>query len=175
MKRVILLLMIFMLGAYPVFAGDIQVPPNQAKLEINGAVCAYCAYGMQKSLSKFEYIDKSQANKGVESDNENQIITLYLKEGQSIDLNDACTAIKKGGYEPRTFHLRVAGSPVKDGDKMFLTDSNNERLFELVGDQASQLKNQNYDLQLLIDEVSIGQLKSGQPPMAQVQSIIEGE
>ena len=66
MKRLLSVLAIYILSCTPAFASVVSVSPNQAKLEINGAVCAYCAYGMQKGLSKMDCIDQSQGHKGIE-------------------------------------------------------------------------------------------------------------
>jgi hypothetical protein len=176
MKRFILFLTIFSLISFKSFAADVQVAPNQAKLEINGAVCAYCAYGMQKGLSKMGCVDQSQGHKGVESDIENQIITIHLKEGEKVDLKEMTEKIRKSGYEPRAFHMRVKGQSIVEGDRKFITNEGNEKLYELTGDLAKNLaSNQGYDLQLLIEETSIKTLKDNQPPLAQVHTILEGE
>lgn len=158
------------------FAAEIQVAPNQAKLEINGAVCAYCAYGMQKGLSKMGCVDTSQGHKGVESDIENQIVTIHLKEGEKVDLKEMAEKIRKSGYEPRTFHMRVKGQSILEGDKMYVTDVNNEKLYELRGLTADKLvRNKSYDLQLLIGEDAISALKSNVPPVAEIHSIVGAE
>lgn len=176
MKRIILFLIIVMFSGRLVLAAEVNVPPNQAKLEINGAVCAYCAYGMQKVLSKMGCVDASQGHNGVESDIENQIVTIYLKEDEVMNLKEMADSIKKSGYEPRRFHLRATGSAIKEGQQRFLINSSHEKLFELSGAMADRLKTQiNYDLQLTISEEAIKALKVDHPPLAEVHTIIKGE
>ncbi|MFT5387490.1 MAG: hypothetical protein ACI9E5_000618 [Candidatus Omnitrophota bacterium] len=176
MRQFILALTILTFFSSSVLAANVQVEPNQAKLEINGAVCAYCAYGMQKGLSKMGCVDKSQGHNGIESDIENQIITIYLNEGDKIDLKAMADQIQKSGYEPRNFHMRVEGQSIVEGDKKFITDANNVKLYELIGATASKLENkENYDLQLLISEEAIKSLKNDEPPLAEVYAIVEGE
>lgn len=160
----------------PENADQITVDRNQAKLEINGAVCPFCAYGMQKSLRKQKFVDKNQASKGIEVDVDNQMITLYIKDGHNIDLNDVYKAIKKGGYEPRIFHLRVSGQTETDGAQTFLTNADGKRMFELIGDNVNQLGNQQmHELQLLIDEIELAGLKQNPLPKAHIHTIIQGE
>ncbi len=160
----------------PENADQITVQKNQAKLEINGAVCPYCAYGMQKSLRKQKFVDKKQASKGIEVDVDNQMITLYIKDGFDMDLNDVYKAIKKGGYEPRVFHLRVSGQTETDGTQTFLTNAEGKRMFELIGDKVNHLDNQQtHELQLLIDEMELAALKKNPLPKAHIHTIIQGE
>ena len=175
MKRLLSLLIVLTIGGFPASAAELSVPLNQAKLEINGAVCAFCAYGVQKSLSKMEAIDRTQGHKGVEADIENQIITIYLVQGKTIDLHAVSKKIRKGGYEPRAFHLRVTGQIVEDNGRRYLLNQDNNRMYELTGSQAENLRpNEVYDLQLLIDESAIKQLKDNNLPVAQVNTIIQG-
>ena len=97
----------------------------------------------RKVFSKQSWIDREQGHKGVVTDIENQIITLYLKDGEQVDLKEAYQSIRKGGYEPRTFHLRVQGLAVKEENKFFLQNNNGEALYELVGDKVAQLENES--------------------------------
>ncbi len=176
MKHIFSIFTILLLSCTQVWASAVQVAPNQAKLEINGAVCAYCSFGMQKGLSKMGCIDQSQGHKGVESDIENQIITIHLKEGEDVNLQEMSKTIRKSGYEPRVFHMRVKGQSVDEGDRKFIVNDDQEKLYELTGDKAQQLvQNQTYELQLFVNEQSIKALKKNTIPLAEVNTIIEGE
>ncbi len=176
MKRLILVMFLLAVSGPSMVWADVSVAPNQAKLEINGAVCAYCAYGMQKALSKMECVDRSQGHKGVESDIENQIITIHLKSGGKLDLQEMSRRIRKGGYEPRVFHVRAKGRAVTEGGRRFLVAANNEKIYELTGDAAGQLKaDTTYELQLRVDEEAIKALPQTNLPVAQVNTVIEEE
>lgn len=176
MKRLFSLIIMLTLLSPPVSADAVSVQPNQAKLEIYGAVCAFCAYGVQKALSKMDAIDRSQGHKGVDTDIENQIITIHLVQGKSIDLQMVSKKIRKGGYEPRTFHMRATGQAVVDNGRRYLLNQHNDRIYELTGSVAENLRlNEVYDLQLLIDEAAIKRLKDNSLPVAQVNTVIQGE
>lgn len=174
MKKIILFLLVFISSVSIASAMEIAVPENQAKFEINGAICAYCTYGIQKSLIKMDITDNSLGYKGVEADIDNQIITLYLRPGAAIDIYQVHQKIKKGGYEPRRFHLRVSGLIVQENEKFFLIAKNQGQRFELYGNQISQLKqNQNYDIQILIEEKILKSLNEQSEVRAKIQKIFE--
>ena len=111
MKKIILMLAIFMLFANSVFASDDKdsaiLDANHVKIQVKGIVCSFCAFGAQKNLSKLEFLNTSEFKKGVKVDIENQQIFLALLEDKKINLREIYDSIKKGGYEPEVIYLRV--------------------------------------------------------------------
>ena len=82
----------------------IQVKPNQAVLQIKGIVCSFCAYGVEKNLSKLPFIDKSQGKNMILTDIEHGQVTLSLKPGATVDRESIKKAVKKAGYDLVAIH-----------------------------------------------------------------------
>jgi len=80
---------------------DVKLNPNEAVVEVHGVVCSFCSYGIQKKLSKLDFIDTSKYNnKGSEINIENQTATIAIKPNNKVDMDIVFEAIKSGGYEP---------------------------------------------------------------------------
>jgi copper chaperone CopZ len=63
------------------------------KVTVNGMVCAFCAQGIEKRLSKLP------ATKAVFVDLKKKTVAVELKEGQSLDLDVIRSEIKDSGYD----------------------------------------------------------------------------
>ena len=46
---------------------------------MDGAVCSFCANGIRKGLSKYEFVDTIGKNKGITLDTKNQLLIVRLK------------------------------------------------------------------------------------------------
>lgn len=84
----------------PVDASSISVPPGEAVIVVHGIVCSFCSQGVTRSLSKLSFIDKSKYTKGVKVEIEDQKVTIAIKQGESVNLDQVFKSILKGGYEP---------------------------------------------------------------------------
>ena len=82
----------------------IQVKPNQAVLQVKGIVCSFCAYGVEKNLSKLPFMDKSQGKNMILTDIKHGQVTLSLKPGATVDRELIKKAVKKAGYELVAIH-----------------------------------------------------------------------
>jgi len=69
-----------LLGACEAFAdgGPVLLEENQTVVQVNGIVCSFCAYGVQKSLSKLDCLDEAEFGDGVLIDIETHRVTLAI-------------------------------------------------------------------------------------------------
>jgi copper chaperone CopZ len=63
------------------------------KASVNGMVCAFCAQGIEKRLSKMP------ATKAVFVDLKKKIVAVEAKEGQTLDGKAISHEIKEAGYD----------------------------------------------------------------------------
>lgn len=77
-----------------------KLKPNEIILEVHGVVCSFCSFGIEKKLSKLDFVDTKKFNKGSEINIENQTILISIKDGQKPDLEVIFESIRSGGYNP---------------------------------------------------------------------------
>ena len=99
----------------------VSVKPGEAVIEVSGVVCSFCAYGLQRKVSKLDFIDRSKYQKGVKIDIQNQQVIFAIKSGQKFKVDQLVDEVKAGGYEP----LRI----------YFLDDKGNIKKIELQEDE----------------------------------------
>ncbi len=155
-----LFLLIFVLVSLPVYASEtdytIKVEPHQAVVRVKGVVCSFCAYGTEKNIAKLKFIDPSQYGDGVLMDIHTQLITIVLDPAKMLDLEGLHKAIKDGGYDPVTFHLRLSGIFSKEDNQYFLKNKDNGQVFELTGVELQELSaGQVVDVQGHLDAADI--------------------
>ena len=71
----------------PAFAGPV------VKATVNGMVCAFCAQGIEKSLSKMD------ATKTVFVDLKSKVVAVEAKDGKTLDQKAISAAIVDAGYD----------------------------------------------------------------------------
>ena len=86
MRNIIVSLAIAM-AALPAFAA------NSVKATVNGMVCAFCAQGIEKSLSKMD------ATKAVFVDLKSRFVLVEAREGKTLDQKAIGAAIVDAGYD----------------------------------------------------------------------------
>ena len=74
-------------GMVPALAAE------SVKATVNGMVCAFCAQGIEKRLSKLP------AAKAVFVDLKRKLVAVEAKEGQSLDVKVITAEIADAGYE----------------------------------------------------------------------------
>jgi len=74
--------------------------PDEAIIQISGAVCSFCSLGIQRKIATLSFVDQSRFNKGSVVDIKTQRIRIALKPGGRMDLVQVYQAILQGGYEP---------------------------------------------------------------------------
>lgn len=78
---------------------DVSVGQNEIVFQVSGLVCSFCSYGLQKGLSKLDFVNKEKFTKGVFTDIDHQYTVVAVKEGSSADIESARKAIIDAGYE----------------------------------------------------------------------------
>ncbi len=86
MRNIIVSLAITM-AALPAFAA------NSVKATVNGMVCAFCAQGIEKTISKMD------ATKAVFVDLKSKVVLVQAKDGKTLDEKAIGAAIVDAGYD----------------------------------------------------------------------------
>ena len=73
---------------------------NQVVLAVDGLCCRSCAIGIGKKVCKLTFVDPEALPKGVTVDRKNSLLTVAVKENESIDIDELAKAIRKAGYKP---------------------------------------------------------------------------
>ena len=89
---------------------------NALIINVHGLVCSFCAHGLKKSVSQFNWIDKSLYQDGVLVNVENGTLTIARNEINTIDLPALLLNIKKSGYQTHSLSFWISGksSLIKD-------------------------------------------------------------
>ncbi len=89
MKHSVQLLLALALGA----TGTASFATTTLKATVNGMVCAFCAQGIEKRLSKLP------ATQAVHVDLKKKIVAVEAKEGQTLDPKVITAEIVEAGYD----------------------------------------------------------------------------
>jgi len=93
------------------------IAPDRVRIDVNGLVCSFCAHGIERSLSKLEALDTTQfGGDGVLVEIDDHRVTLAVKPGARLPLEEVRRRIEKAGYEPVRFHLPAGMDPAAPGD-----------------------------------------------------------
>ena len=167
MKKIVVAMSVVLLASTLARAGTdtIAVEPNQAVIQVNGVVCSFCAFGVEKNLSKMDFLDKTQFGKdGVMIDIHTHRVVLALQRDKKLDLPLIYHAIKKGGYDPVMVYMNVHGQVSKEEERYLLTCPDSGQYFELIGSDAEQWVGKGLvDIRGQLDAGLIPDLKAGQP------------
>lgn len=98
------LILIFVFGAFQISQAQI----DSLTVVVEGMSCPFCAYGVEKRLKKVDGV------KSVEIDMKDGTATLTAKEGQSINISQVPTAIKKTGFTLGTIKVSAVGKILWD-------------------------------------------------------------
>ena len=91
----------------------VSIKQNEIVFKVKGLVCSFCAQGLQKSLSKLDFIDKKKHKKGVYVDIENQYTLVAIKQDSNVVLDDAISAITDAGYEVEDIYHNPNGNKIE--------------------------------------------------------------
>ena len=72
---------------------------TEYQLGVDGVACPFCVYGIEKQLSKLEGIDR------IETDIENSLVILIMKEDFTLNETSIREAVTKAGFSLRSFTL----------------------------------------------------------------------
>ena len=92
--------------------------PDEVRMRVKGLVCAFCAQGLRKKVSKLDCVDTKKPQKGVTVDEKNGYMLVALKAGTPPAWNDLFAAVEKAGFESTDAEALVDGERVvrKPGD-----------------------------------------------------------
>jgi len=108
---------------------------------LDGLVCTFCAYNLEKKLKRIESVEdlKILVNAG--------LAEFKIKEGKSIDVDEIKKAVKDGGFTPREMFVTLKGKIEEFGGRMNLIVGDdrfilkyNEILKEIITSEKAQDK-----------------------------------
>jgi len=67
-------------------------------LEADGLSCPFCAYGIEKQLSRIDGVAS------VSTDIKSGTVTIFMEAGASLEESAAKTAVEKAGFTMRSFN-----------------------------------------------------------------------
>lgn len=143
----------------PSAPSDVFVEPGEAVVRVNGVVCSFCAHGLEKSLSKLDGLDGSQHGNGVLVQVDEQLVRLALLPGTAVPFAEIAKRIRKAGYDPVRFHLRVAGQVAPAGGASTLEGDAPPQVFAL----STAAPSGPADLQLRVEAKAVESLAVDAP------------
>ena len=143
---------------------NVVVEPHQAVVQVNGVVCSFCAYGAEKALAKLDCLDAAQFGNGVLIDINTHRITLAMAPGKKIPLRDIHNRIKKAGYDPVAFYLRVSGTLERSGANLLLRDADSGQVYSITGvSVAPSGTDKSVEVQLYVDGETVAIARDDEP------------
>ncbi|MBS1258565.1 MAG: hypothetical protein MAG551_01624 [Candidatus Scalindua arabica] len=126
-----------------IFIRLVSGEPSNVQVKLDGLVCTFCAYNLEKKLKRVEAVEdlKILVNAG--------LAEFKIKEGKSIDVDQIKKAVKDGGYTPREMLVTLNGRVEEASGRMILriddvSDSfilkDNEMLKEIITSEKAQDK-----------------------------------
>jgi len=114
-----------------------EIQANHLVIDVNGVVCSFCAYGLEKALGKLSSIDASMYGNGVLVEIETQRVSLALLAERAIDFADIFERIKDAGYDPVRFYFNLAGTAAQTDGKWVVTGTNPAQRFTIANGSGS--------------------------------------
>ena len=106
---------------------EIQIGKSDLVFHVKGMVCSFCAHGLQKSLGKLDFIDKSRYRNGTFININNQFAQVAIKPGKEPNIGDAIKVIKNAGYEVQAVYVNPSGKKIEKKDISDSTLENQSR------------------------------------------------
>lgn len=114
MKKYILI--VIMLFASVLYSQDLDlnVEKDEIVLEVNGMVCAMCAFGIQEGLSELSFLNNKKFKAdGIEVDLDTQMIYIPIDVSKTIDELEAIQIVKDAGYDTVFIYTNFDGKSIK--------------------------------------------------------------
>jgi len=87
--------------------------PQTVQVFTKGLVCDSCVLGIRKKLQSLDFVDTELPGKGITLNVKSQLVSINLKNGESVDGALIAEAIKGAGYEPVTLFKLGAGNKLQ--------------------------------------------------------------
>jgi hypothetical protein len=91
----------------------VEVGQDDLILQVKGLVCSFCAHGLQKGMSKLNFVDKKRYTKGVYTDITHQYVKVGLKKNKKLNIDKALGVIQDAGYEVIKTYLNPSGTKLQ--------------------------------------------------------------
>ncbi len=140
--------------------------PSDLIVQVNGIVCSFCAYGLEKALSKLDGLDRSRHGNGILVDIEAQLVTLAFVSGADFQFAEVHRRIVKAGYDPVRFDFQLVGRLGKGEGGWSVQDAPSHARYELDAEDVIRLAlvdGAQVDRAVSIDAKQTSRLESGQP------------
>ena len=93
---------------------DLNVEKDEIVLEVNGMVCAMCAFGVQEGLSELSFLNNKKFKAdGIEVDLDTQMIYIPIDVSKTIDELEAIQIVKDAGYDTVFIYTNFDGKSIK--------------------------------------------------------------
>jgi len=89
---------------------------NQVILAVNGLCCRSCAIGIGKKVCGLDFVDTNSLPRGVKVDRKNSLLTVSVKNSETIDPESLSQAIRKAGYDPVRIYQHSGDGTLKVTD-----------------------------------------------------------
>jgi len=137
----------------------IQVPSaNIIRVQTDGLVCSFCAYGAEKSLSKLGFVDESQfGGDGIKVDVKKGFSDIAIQTKKDVDINKIISSIKKGGYVAKRVSMVIEGKTQKLKSQTVMKNTGYPYTFVLTNKDGSgwvpkdKLEKQRLGIYFLLD------------------------
>jgi len=156
---------------------DLAPDPGSIVAEVKGIACSFCAYGIEKNLSRVGFLDKTQHGDGVLVDIKKGLITMALRPSEKIDFPKINKAIVTGGYDLKAFHFQLSGPVSKEGDIVRIENTATGQVFQLVNAEQEPwnpeaLMGETMSIQAVLPHSLLTDWDSEDSPVVQVKSAI---
>jgi copper chaperone CopZ len=104
----------------------LEIPTHNPiiKVKVDGIVCSFCAYGVEKKLSKLPFVETNAfGGDGVLVDLKNGFVSVTLKDAKQVNFREIVKVITKGGYVAKEIHFKLNGTVQKKGRHRVIQDS----------------------------------------------------
>jgi hypothetical protein len=91
----------------------VEVGQDDLILQVKGLVCSFCAHGLQKGMSKLNFVDKKRYTKGIYTDITHQYVKVGLKKNKKLNIDKALGVIQDAGYEVIKTYLNPSGTELQ--------------------------------------------------------------
>ncbi len=89
-KSIVLLIAVFFIGIT-----EISAQAQQVQVKVDGLSCPFCAYGLEKKLTKIDGVEK------LEIDIKNGLAVFTVAQGKTVSEEALKKSVKEAGFTPR--------------------------------------------------------------------------
>lgn len=79
--------------------------PDSIVIHIKGLICGSCGVGVNFSLKKLDFVDRTRFTNGILLDAKNQFAVVALKEGHRPKRESIMQAAESAGYEAMDYYM----------------------------------------------------------------------